>query len=243
VLEATLGGALHLLHLPYKGQVMASIGFFIMAAAVTAGGHRLLPLAVGLVAASFKASDALLLSVPLAERMIVNPMTAILLEALAFQALYLAVTGRRRVPESAEARVAPDGSGVPDPAAVKPRAAPAERPSALPGGTPASSLLLGAAGMYLATAMSALVFFFALRRGPGDIENLGPMARYLVVNGSLGAVLAAAAVPLGALAGRRLGYPGTRAARSRPGLAYGGVALGVACCWALSALFTLLAAR
>jgi len=40
VLEATLGGALHLLHLPFKGQVMANIGFFIMAAVVATFPRR-----------------------------------------------------------------------------------------------------------------------------------------------------------------------------------------------------------
>lgn len=207
VLEATLGGVLHLLHLPFKGQVMANIGFFIMAVAVAASRRPLMPLAVGLVAASFKATDALLLSVPLAERMIVNPMIAIVLEALAFQALFLAVTKKQKAAAGLRAY------------AVR-----------------------GAAGMYLATVMSALVFFFVLRRGPWDIGRLDLLARYLTVDGSVAAIVAAAVVPLGAYAGERLRLRGAGAARSRPGLLYGGAVMGVACCWAGSALYTLLVA-
>lgn len=84
-LEATVGGLLHLVHFPYTGAIMANIGFTIMAAAVAIYGRPSLPLGIGLVAASFKLLDVLLLSLSPLARGVVNPAVAIILEALAFQ--------------------------------------------------------------------------------------------------------------------------------------------------------------
>lgn len=84
-LEATVGGLLHLVHFPYTGAIMANIGFTIMAAAVAIYGRASLPLGIGLVAASFKLLDVLLLSLSPLARGVVNPAVAIILEALAFQ--------------------------------------------------------------------------------------------------------------------------------------------------------------
>jgi hypothetical protein len=84
-LEATLGGLLHLIHFPYTGAIMANVGFTIMAAAVAIYGRPSLPLGTGLVAASFKLLDVLLLSLSPFAQAVVNPAVAIILEALAFQ--------------------------------------------------------------------------------------------------------------------------------------------------------------
>jgi hypothetical protein len=64
---------------------MANIGFALMATAVAIYGRPGLPLGIGLVAASFKLLDILLLSLSPFARAVVNPAVAIVLEALAFQ--------------------------------------------------------------------------------------------------------------------------------------------------------------
>lgn len=86
LLEATLGGWLHALNLPYKGAIMANLGFTIMAAAVAVYKRPTLPVGLGLVAASFKLLDVLIFSLSPLARKVVNPAMAIILEAMAFQA-------------------------------------------------------------------------------------------------------------------------------------------------------------
>lgn len=83
-LEATLGGALIALHVPRFGAIMANIGFLLMAAAVAIYKRPGLPLGMGLIAASFKLIDAAALGVSPLAQMILNPMIAIVMEALGF---------------------------------------------------------------------------------------------------------------------------------------------------------------
>ncbi|MGQ9734234.1 MAG: hypothetical protein ACUVQU_04195 [Candidatus Bipolaricaulia bacterium] len=85
LLEATLGGLLHALKLPYTGAIMANLGFAVMAAAVAVYKRSTLPAGIGLVAASFKLLDVLIFSLSPLARAVVNPAMAIILEALAFQ--------------------------------------------------------------------------------------------------------------------------------------------------------------
>lgn len=80
-LEATLGGALA--NLPNHGAVMANIGFLIMGAAIAIYKRPGVALASGFVAASFKLLSAVLFGVSPLAKMILNPMAAIILEALA----------------------------------------------------------------------------------------------------------------------------------------------------------------
>jgi len=82
-LEATLGGALA--NFPRHGAVMANIGFLIMAAAVALYKRPGMQLGIGMVAASFKLLDVVIFHVPPLAQMIVNPMMAIIMEALAFE--------------------------------------------------------------------------------------------------------------------------------------------------------------
>ncbi len=83
-LEATLGAGLIALHLPRFGAIMANIGFILMAAAVAIYKRPGLPLGMGLIAASFKLIDAAALGVSPLTQMILNPMIAIVMEALGF---------------------------------------------------------------------------------------------------------------------------------------------------------------
>jgi hypothetical protein len=83
-LEATLGAALIALHVPRFGAIMANLGFLLMAAAVAVYRRPELPLGMGLIAASFKLVDAAALGVSPLAQMILNPMIAIVMEALGF---------------------------------------------------------------------------------------------------------------------------------------------------------------
>ncbi len=83
-LEATLGGFLHFVHFPYKGAIMGGIGLSIMTTFVAVGGRATLLVGVGLVAALFKLLDAIILKASIFSQFVVNPATAIMLEAVAF---------------------------------------------------------------------------------------------------------------------------------------------------------------
>ncbi len=83
LLEATLGGVLHIAHVPFTGTVMASIGFALLFAAHRAGVRPAQLFLVSGVAASFKFFDALLFPIPLFDVMIINPATAIASQGLA----------------------------------------------------------------------------------------------------------------------------------------------------------------
>ncbi|MCR4403908.1 MAG: hypothetical protein NUW06_01195 [Candidatus Acetothermia bacterium] len=83
-LEATLGAALIALHIPRFGAIMANFGFLLMAAGVAIYKRPELPLGMGIIAASFKLIDATALGVSPLAQMILNPMIAIVMEALGF---------------------------------------------------------------------------------------------------------------------------------------------------------------
>lgn len=106
-LEATLGGTLALVHFPRHGAVMANIGFLVMAAAVMLYKKPGMQLGIGAVAASFKLLDVPIFHVPPFAQMIVNPMVAIIMEALAFEIVVGLIL--RRWPKSIFAQA---GAGV-----------------------------------------------------------------------------------------------------------------------------------
>jgi len=84
LVEATLGGFLHLIYLPYKGAIMGGIGMAIMAAFVVTYRRPKLVFWVGLIAALFKLLSALIYGSLIFAPFVVNPASAILMEALAF---------------------------------------------------------------------------------------------------------------------------------------------------------------
>jgi hypothetical protein len=84
LVEATLGGFLHLIHFPYKGAITAGIGMSIMAAFVVTYRRPKLVFWIGVIAALFKPLSALIYGQPIFAPFVVNPASAILLEALAF---------------------------------------------------------------------------------------------------------------------------------------------------------------
>lgn len=83
LLEATLGGALHLMSIPFTGAVMASIGFALLFAALRAGVAPSRLLLVSLVAAGFKFLDGPLFGLSPLAQTIVNPAMAIAAQGLA----------------------------------------------------------------------------------------------------------------------------------------------------------------
>jgi len=84
LVEATLGGALHLIHFAYKGAITGGIGMAIMATFVVMYRRPKLVFWIGVTAALFKPLSALIYGQPIFAPFVVNPASAILLEALAF---------------------------------------------------------------------------------------------------------------------------------------------------------------
>jgi hypothetical protein len=84
LVEAILGGALHLIHFPYKGAIPGAIGMSIMAAFVVTYRQPKLIFWLGVVAALFKPLSALSYGQSVFSPFVINPASAILLEALAF---------------------------------------------------------------------------------------------------------------------------------------------------------------
>ncbi len=84
LVEATLGGALHLIHFAYKGAITGAIGMAIMAAFVVTYRQPKLVFWIGVIAALFKPLSAVIYGQPIFAPFVVNPASAILLEALAF---------------------------------------------------------------------------------------------------------------------------------------------------------------
>jgi hypothetical protein len=84
LMEATLGGFLHLIHFPYKGAITAGIGMSIMAAFVVTYRRPKLVFWVGMIAALFKLLSAVIYGSLIFAPFVVNPASAILIEALAF---------------------------------------------------------------------------------------------------------------------------------------------------------------
>jgi hypothetical protein len=84
LVEATLGGALHLVHFAYKGAVTGGIAMAIMGAFVVMYRRPRLVFWLAMVAALFKPLSALIYGQPVFSPFVVNPASAILLEGLAF---------------------------------------------------------------------------------------------------------------------------------------------------------------
>jgi hypothetical protein len=84
LVEATLGGALHLIHFAYKGAITGGIAMAIMAAFVVTYRQPKLVFWLGVIAALFKPLSAIIYGQPIFSPFVVNPASAILLEALAF---------------------------------------------------------------------------------------------------------------------------------------------------------------
>jgi hypothetical protein len=84
LLEATLGGFLHLIIFPNKGAIMGGIGVAIMASALAIYRKPYMPLGIGIVAALFKLLDVWIFALPIMSIHIVNPAMAIIFESLVF---------------------------------------------------------------------------------------------------------------------------------------------------------------
>jgi hypothetical protein len=84
LVEATLGGALHLVHFAYKGAITGGIGMSIMAAFVVMYRRPKLAFCIAAIAALFKPLSALIYGQPIFAPFVYNPASAILLEGLAF---------------------------------------------------------------------------------------------------------------------------------------------------------------
>jgi hypothetical protein len=84
LIEATLGGALHLIHFTYKGAITGGIGMSIMAAFVVMYRRPKLAFCIAVIAALFKPLSAVIYGQPIFAPFVVNPASAILLEGLAF---------------------------------------------------------------------------------------------------------------------------------------------------------------
>lgn len=109
-LEATLGGLLAVVHFPQHGAVMANIGFLTMGAAFALYRRPGMPLGIAAVAASFKLLDVAIFQVPPLTRMVINPMVAIILEALAFEGVALLIL--RRWPRNVLAQAGAGAAGM-----------------------------------------------------------------------------------------------------------------------------------
>ena len=84
LVEATLGGSLHLIHFAYKGAITGGIGMAIMATFVVMYRQPKLVFCIAVIAALFKPLSAVIYGHPIFAPFVVNPASAILLEGLAF---------------------------------------------------------------------------------------------------------------------------------------------------------------
>jgi hypothetical protein len=84
LLEATLGGVMHLINFPNTGAIMGGVGMIIMATALAYYRKPAMLTGIGVVAASFKLLNVWLLLIPVNVPHIINPIAAIILEAMAF---------------------------------------------------------------------------------------------------------------------------------------------------------------
>jgi hypothetical protein len=73
LVEATLGGALHLIHFAYKGAITAGIGMSIMATFVVVYRRPRLVFFIAAIAAMFKPLSALIYGQPVFAPFVVNP--------------------------------------------------------------------------------------------------------------------------------------------------------------------------
>jgi hypothetical protein len=84
LVEATLGGFLHLVHFTYKGAITGGIAMSIMAAFVVTYRRPSLVFWIGVIATLLKPLSALIYGQPIFAPFVINPTSAILLESLAF---------------------------------------------------------------------------------------------------------------------------------------------------------------
>jgi hypothetical protein len=84
LVEATLGGFLHLVHYQYAGAITGGIAMSIMAAFVVMYRRPRLAFWIAAIAAMFKPLSALIYAQPVSSPFVYNPASAILLEGLAF---------------------------------------------------------------------------------------------------------------------------------------------------------------
>jgi hypothetical protein len=84
LVEAILGGALHLIYFPYKGAIPGAIGLAIMATFVVIYRRPKLVFCIAVIAALFKPLSAVIYGQFIFAPFVVNPASAILLEGLAF---------------------------------------------------------------------------------------------------------------------------------------------------------------
>ena len=84
LLEATLGGFLHLIIFPNKGAIMGGIGVAIMASALAIYRKPAMLVGIGIVAALFKLLDVWIFSLAITSVHIINPAMAIIFESIAF---------------------------------------------------------------------------------------------------------------------------------------------------------------
>jgi len=94
LLEATLGGFLHLVIFPNKGAIMSGIGIAIMASALAIYKKPGVLPGIGIVSASFKLLDVWLFSLPINSVHIINPAMAIIFESLAFSLVAVFIVKR-----------------------------------------------------------------------------------------------------------------------------------------------------
>jgi len=85
--EMTLGGFLHTIHFPHTGAVMGGLAISLMAIFLSITKKPLLVPFLGVIAAAFKPFSALIFGQPVTSAYVVNPATAIFMEALAFGAV------------------------------------------------------------------------------------------------------------------------------------------------------------
>ena len=102
-LEMTMGGFLHAIHFPQKGAIMGGLAVSLMAIFVTITKKPSIVPLLGVIAASFKPFSAIIFGMPALSPFVVNPATAIIMEALAFSAVMVAL--RRAINHHILARV------------------------------------------------------------------------------------------------------------------------------------------
>jgi len=91
LVEMTLGGFLHAIHFPQKGAIMGGLAISFMAIFITITGKPSLVPILGIIAASFKPLSAIVFGVPVGSPFVINPAIAIVMEALAFTAVTVAL--------------------------------------------------------------------------------------------------------------------------------------------------------
>ncbi len=84
LVEMALGGFLHTIHFVQTGVVMGGLAISLMAVFLSITKKPLLVPLLGIIAAAFKPFSALIFGQPVTSAYVVNPATAIVMEALAF---------------------------------------------------------------------------------------------------------------------------------------------------------------